>query len=74
MATIHGQHCVIFDDALIGEGTRIGNFVFIRDKTVIGKGCIVGSYLDIEGEVRIGDFVSLQIAHGNARSLFADNR
>ena len=60
MATIHGQHCVISDDALIGEGTRIGNFVLIRDKTVIGKCCVVGSYLDIEGEVRIGDFVSMQ--------------
>jgi UDP-2-acetamido-3-amino-2,3-dideoxy-glucuronate N-acetyltransferase len=45
---------------LVGEGTRIGNFVLIRDKTVIGKYCVVGSYLDIEGEVHIGDFVSLQ--------------
>ena len=60
MTPIHGQHCVIFDDVQIGEGTRIGNFVLIRDKTVIGRNCVVGSYLDIEGEVRIGDFVSLQ--------------
>lgn len=34
--------------------------MLIRDKTVIGKYCVVGSYLDIEGDVRIGDFVSLQ--------------
>jgi acetyltransferase-like isoleucine patch superfamily enzyme len=27
---------------------------------VIGRNCVLGSYLDIEGEVRIGDFVSLQ--------------
>jgi acetyltransferase-like isoleucine patch superfamily enzyme len=60
MTTIQGQHCIIFDDVRIGEGTRIGNFVFIRDNTVIGRHCVVGSYLDIEGEVRIGDFVSLQ--------------
>lgn len=60
MAIDRGQHCVIFDDVEIGEGTRIGNFVFIREKTVIGKCCTVGSYLDIEGDVRIGDFVSLQ--------------
>ena len=60
MSAIHGQHCLISDDALVGEGTRIGNFVLIRDKTVIGKYCVVGSYLDIEGEVHIGDFVSLQ--------------
>ncbi|MBR0712872.1 acyltransferase [Bradyrhizobium liaoningense] len=51
---------MIADDALIGEGTRIGNFVFIRDNTVIGRGCVIGSYLDIEGEVLIGNFVSLQ--------------
>ena len=60
MASIYGRHCIISDDARIGEGTRIGNFVLIRDNTVIGKGCIVGSYLDIEGDARIGDFVSLQ--------------
>ena len=60
MAIGHGQHCVIFDDIEIGEGTRIGNFVFIREKTIIGKCCVVGSYLDIEGDVRIGDFVSRQ--------------
>src|SRR5258708_8920285 len=60
MTTIHGQHCVISDDALIGEGTRIGNFVLIRDKTVIGKCCVVGSYLYIEGALGIGACASLQ--------------
>lgn len=60
MSAIYGGLGIIFDDARIGEGTRIGNFVFIRDNTVIGKGCLVGSYVDIEGDVRIGDFVCLQ--------------
>ena len=60
MPSIYGRHCIISEDAQIGENTRIGNFVFIRDSTVIGKGCVVGSYVDIEGDVRIGDFVSLQ--------------
>lgn len=55
-----GDHCVIAQDALIGEGTRIGSFVLVRDHTIIGQNCMVGSYVDIEGEVRIGDFVSLQ--------------
>jgi UDP-3-O-[3-hydroxymyristoyl] glucosamine N-acyltransferase len=44
----HGQHCAILDDVNIGEGTRIGNFVFIREKPTINKCCIVGSYLNIE--------------------------
>ena len=50
----YGQHCIISDDARIGEGTRVGNFVLIRDQTVIGKSCTIGSYVDIEGEVSIG--------------------
>jgi UDP-2-acetamido-3-amino-2,3-dideoxy-glucuronate N-acetyltransferase len=60
MAAMFGSHSVIAEDARIGEGTRIGSFVLIRDQTVIGRNCVVGSYVDIEGEVRIGDFVSLQ--------------
>jgi UDP-2-acetamido-3-amino-2,3-dideoxy-glucuronate N-acetyltransferase len=60
MSTIYGRNCIIFDDVQIGEDTRIGNFVTIRDKTLIGSGCVVGSYVDIEGDVRIGNFVSLQ--------------
>jgi UDP-2-acetamido-3-amino-2,3-dideoxy-glucuronate N-acetyltransferase len=60
MQNTHGQHCVISKDAKIGEQTRIGNFVLIRDATIIGISCTIGSYVDIEGEVRIGNFVSLQ--------------
>jgi UDP-2-acetamido-3-amino-2,3-dideoxy-glucuronate N-acetyltransferase len=60
MTAIYGRYCIISNDAKIGEGTRIGNFVFIRDNTVIGKGCVVGSYVDIEGDVQVGDLVSLQ--------------
>jgi len=55
-----GQHCVIADDVRIGEGTRLGNFVFLRSGTVIGSRCVIGSYVDVEGDARIGDFVSLQ--------------
>lgn len=57
---MYRQNCVIADDARIGAGTRIGNFVLIRDDVVIGRECVIGSYVDIEGVVRIGDFVSLQ--------------
>jgi UDP-2-acetamido-3-amino-2,3-dideoxy-glucuronate N-acetyltransferase len=57
---MYGTHNIIAEDAQIGDGTRIGNFVFIRDHTIIGQGCVVGSYVDIEGDVRIGNFVSLQ--------------
>ncbi len=60
MGSQYGAHGVIAPDLRVGPGTRIGNFVFIRDQTIIGRGCTIGSYVDIEGEVRIGDFVSLQ--------------
>lgn len=60
MAIVQGQYCVIADDAQIGEKTRVGNFVLIRDRTVIGRECTIGSYVDIEGDVQIGNFVSLQ--------------
>jgi acetyltransferase-like isoleucine patch superfamily enzyme len=60
MSELRRQFCVIADDARIGPGTRIGNFVLIRDNTVIGKNCVIGSYVDIEGDVSIGDDVSLQ--------------
>jgi UDP-2-acetamido-3-amino-2,3-dideoxy-glucuronate N-acetyltransferase len=55
-----GLHCVIFPDVIIGEGTRIGNYVMIRSDTRIGNGCTIGSYVDIEGDVTIGNNVSLQ--------------
>jgi len=60
MNSIYGQYCLIFDDVQIGVETRIGNFTMIRGHTIIGRNCVIGSYVDIEGEVQIGDFVSLQ--------------
>jgi acetyltransferase-like isoleucine patch superfamily enzyme len=55
-----GEFNVIFPDVTIGAGTRVGNFVLIRDRTAIGADCTIGSYVDIEGDVVIGNGVSLQ--------------
>lgn len=60
MLELRKHFCVIAPDVIIGKGTRLGNFVFIRDATVVGADCVIGSYVDIEGNVRIGDRVSLQ--------------
>lgn len=54
MKEIRNQNCVIADSVSIGEGTMLGNFIFIRDNTIIGDHCIIGSYVDIEGDVTIG--------------------
>ncbi|HEX4897605.1 MAG TPA: acyltransferase [Candidatus Limnocylindrales bacterium] len=60
MPDARGQFNVIAADVAIGEGTRLGNFVFIRGNTAIGNDCTIGSYVDIEGDVAIGSGVSLQ--------------
>lgn len=60
MGFVQGDNCIIFPDVIIGDGTRIGNFVFVRSLTRIGMGCTIGSYVDIEGDVTIGNCVSLQ--------------
>jgi acetyltransferase-like isoleucine patch superfamily enzyme len=74
MPPIWRSHCVIADDARIGEGTRVGNFVFIRDSTVIGRDCLIGSYVDIEGDVQVGDFVSLQSGCYLTRGVIIEDR
>ncbi len=60
MSFTQGQYCVIFPDVTIGDDTRLGNFVMVRDATRIGAECVIGSYVDIEGDVVIGNRVSLQ--------------
>lgn len=57
---VKGKHCVIFPGVDIGEETRLGNFVLIRTDTRIGCRCTIGSNVDIEGDVIIGEDVSLQ--------------
>jgi UDP-2-acetamido-3-amino-2,3-dideoxy-glucuronate N-acetyltransferase len=70
----HGEYCVLAPDVEIGEGTRVGNFVLIRDKTKIGEGCTIGSYVDIEGDVQIGNFVSLQSACYITRGVIIEDQ
>jgi acetyltransferase-like isoleucine patch superfamily enzyme len=62
VAIERGLHCVVFENVVIGENTRLGNFVLIRSNTRIGSGCTIGSYVDLEGDLTIGDRVSLQSA------------
>ncbi len=60
MSEMQGEQCVIFPRVELGDGTRLGSFVLIRSDTLIGCDCVIGSNVDIEGEVTIGDRVSLQ--------------
>lgn len=74
MSAVWKRHCVIADDVQVGEGTRVGNFVLIRENTIIGRDCLIGSYVDIEGDVQVGDFVSLQSGCYLTRGVIIEDR
>lgn len=50
----------VSDKALIGEGTRIWNWVQIRENVKIGKNCILSKGVYIDSGVTIGDNVKIQ--------------
>ena len=46
--------------ATLGEGTKVWNYVQIRERAVLGGGCIVGKNVYIDFEVRIGGNCKIQ--------------
>jgi UDP-2-acetamido-3-amino-2,3-dideoxy-glucuronate N-acetyltransferase len=50
----------VSDKALIGEGTRIWNWVQVREDVRIGKNCILSKGVYIDSGVTIGDNVKIQ--------------
>jgi acetyltransferase-like isoleucine patch superfamily enzyme len=50
---------VVDKTAVIGEGTRVWNFVHIREKAEIGKNCVVADYVYVGRGVKIGNGVKL---------------
>jgi len=46
-------------DTVIGEGTKIDNFVQIGHNVVIGRHCILVSHVGIAGSAELGDFVAI---------------
>ena len=51
---------IIDETAVIGEGTRIWNFVHVREKAKIGKDCVIADYVYLGREVKVGDNVKIQ--------------
>ena len=51
---------VVDKTAVIGEGTRVWNFVHIREEAEIGKQCVLADYVYVGRAVKIGDNVKLQ--------------
>lgn len=50
----------VSDKALIGEGTRIWNWVQVREDVRIGKNCVLSKGVYIDSGVTIGDNVKIQ--------------
>jgi len=46
--------------AVIGEGTRVWNFVHVRENAEIGKECVLADYVYVGRAVKIGNNVKLE--------------
>lgn len=51
---------VVNKTATIGEGTRIWNFVHVRENAEIGKQCVLADYVYVGRGVKIGNNVKLE--------------
>jgi UDP-3-O-[3-hydroxymyristoyl] glucosamine N-acyltransferase len=60
--TVGANTCIdrgVFDDTIIGEGTKIDNLCHIAHNCVIGRGVLIAGFGGISGSTKIGDGVTL---------------
>lgn len=50
---------IIYEDVCVGEKFQCGHRVTIREESIIGKNCRIGTLCDLQGKLKIGDYVSL---------------
>jgi UDP-2-acetamido-3-amino-2,3-dideoxy-glucuronate N-acetyltransferase len=50
----------VSDKAIIGEGTRIWNWVQVRENVRIGRNCVISKSVYVDSGVSIGDNVKIQ--------------
>lgn len=53
------SNTVIYEDVTIDECFQTGHNVTIREETIIGKHCSVGTLSDLQGKLKMGDYVRL---------------
>lgn len=51
---------IVDENAVIGDGTRVWNFVHVRENAEIGKECVLGDYVYVGRGVKIGNGVKLE--------------
>ena len=56
-------------DTVIGQGTRIDNFVQIAHNVRLGKGCVIVAHVGIAGSTEIGDYTIIAGQVGIAENL-----
>ncbi|MHC3129775.1 MAG: N-acetyltransferase [Candidatus Bathyarchaeota archaeon] len=61
MSKVTIPHTSVVDKtAVIGEGTRVWNFVHVRENAEIGKECVLADYVYVGRGVKIGNNVKLE--------------
>jgi len=61
MSNVIVPHTSVVDkSALIGEGTRVWNFVHVRENAEIGKECVIADYVYVGRGVKVGNSVKLE--------------
>lgn len=58
--TVGAGSCIdrgVFDDTIVGEGTKLDNVVQIAHNAVIGRNCLFASFTGISGSTIVGDGV-----------------
>lgn len=51
---------IVDEGSVIGVGTRVWNFVHVREKAEIGKECVLSDYVYVGRGVKVGDNVKLE--------------
>ena len=51
---------IVDENAVIGDGTRVWNFVHVRENAEIGRDCVLGDYVYVGRGVKIGNGVKLE--------------
>jgi acetyltransferase-like isoleucine patch superfamily enzyme len=51
---------IVDEPSIIGKGTRVWNFVHVRENAEIGKDCVIADYVYVGRGVKIGNGVKLE--------------
>lgn len=51
---------IVDENAVIGDGTHVWNFVHVRENAEIGRDCVLGDYVYVGRGVKIGNGVKLE--------------